>query len=101
MTVTVLNNQSLFDLSIQVFGSAESAMEIALLNGLSITDKLISGQELELPEVSTYENSEISKFYSRNTIKPATSDSIEKFEELINVPDGIGYMIIGNTFIVR
>jgi len=98
---TVLNNQSLFDLAVQEFGSAESAMEIALLNDLSITDRLVPGQELELPKISVFENKENVNYYSKNNITPATSESIEGTEEIINVLDGIDYMIIEDTFIVR
>jgi LysM repeat protein len=101
MKITVLNNQSLFDIAIQYFGSAESAMEVALLNDLSITDKLVVGQELELPKVSAYENKERVNYYATNNIYPATSESVERTEEIINVPDGIDYMIIGKTFIIR
>lgn len=101
MKLTVKHNQSLFDLAIQEFGSPEAAIEIALLNDLSITDRLESGQELELPKESEFENNEVLKYYSKNNIKPATSDSIEGTVDSINTLDGIGYMVIESTFIVR
>jgi hypothetical protein len=102
MTVVIIKpNQSIFDISVQMFGSAQVAIEIALLNDLSITDKLIPGQELVIPEISTFENGAIKSFYSKNNIKPATAETIEGSESVINEMDGIGYMVIESTFIVR
>ena len=47
MKVTVKDRQSLFDVAIQVLGSAEGVFALAERNGLSITDRLTDGQELE------------------------------------------------------
>lgn len=70
--VTVLHNQSLLDISIQVYGSIAQAFDLALANRLSITSVLEPGQVLETPELET-ENADIRDYYAANGIKPATA----------------------------
>jgi hypothetical protein len=70
--VTVSNNQSLLDISIQVYGSIAQAFDLALANGLSITSVLEPGQVLETPDLET-ENADIRDYYAANGIKPATA----------------------------
>lgn len=70
--VTVLNNQSLFDLAIQVYGSTRYVFDLALANGLSVTGSLEPGQVLEVPEVQT-ESGDVQRYYEANGIKPSTS----------------------------
>ena len=47
--ITVLNNQSLFDISIRYTGTIENAFKIAVANGLSLTDELQPGAQLLIP----------------------------------------------------
>ncbi|MCM1310891.1 MAG: hypothetical protein NC301_07705 [Bacteroides sp.] len=47
MKVTVKDRQNLLDVAIQVLGSAEGVFALAVRNGISITDRLEDGQELE------------------------------------------------------
>ena len=47
MKVVVLDGQSLVDISIQVYGSAEGVFNLAHENGLEVTDILKPGQVLE------------------------------------------------------
>jgi len=82
----VLSGQTLFDIAIQSCGSIEAAFELAVLNGLNLTDELVPGQELALPEVV---NSGIVTRYSNKGINPSTADNevidnVERvfFEEL-------------------
>ncbi len=67
-----LQGQSLIDIAIQELGSAEGAYALAELNGLSISDELVPGQELELPDV---QNKSIASYYANKAIKPATEDN--------------------------
>ena len=69
--VIVLNNQSLFDISIQEYGSVNYVFDLALANGLSITADLEPGTLLELPEVET-DSTDIRDYYKANGIHPAT-----------------------------
>ena len=68
----VLQGQSIFDIAIQELGSAEGAYALAELNGLSITDELMTGHDLSLPDV---QNRSISNYYANKAIKPATADN--------------------------
>ena len=74
--ITVLNNQSLFDISVQEYGTIEGVFEIALANGLSVTDKLTAGQKLKIPEIDqSLVQPEIVDYYKRNDIHPATGET--------------------------
>jgi len=82
----VIQGQSIFDIAVQELGSIEGAFELAMLNGISVTDELIPGQELILPIVL---NKDIINYYANKGIKPATADngaveSVDRvfFEEL-------------------
>jgi LysM repeat protein len=70
--VTVLHNQSLFDISIQVYGSVAYVFDLALANGLSITSDLAPGQQIDVPELEV-ESTSIRDYYAANGIKPATA----------------------------
>ncbi len=70
--LTVLHNQSLFDISIQVYGSIAYVFDLALANGLSITSDLVPGQQIEVPEIEV-ESTSIRDYYAANGIKPATA----------------------------
>jgi len=70
MKITVLNNQSMLDIAIMVSGSAEAAYNIALENGISITDDLTPGQVLVFEGNPT--NRRVVEYYAANGIKPAT-----------------------------
>ena len=89
----VEDNQSLFDISCQRLGSAEAAIQIALLNGISVTDDLLVSQELELPDVV---NKSIATYYANKGITPATGVT----DATIATLGGLGYMAIGIDFII-
>jgi hypothetical protein len=90
MTAPVLNRQSLFDLALQHCGSVEAAIDIALLNGLSLSDSLEVGSELLLPPVL---NKPVADYYRNRNITPATALTTDTLV-------GIGYWTIGIDFIV-
>lgn len=88
-----VDRQSLFDLAIQHAGSAEAALLLALENGLSLTDDIIPGQNINTAE--TKPNS-ITQYYATNQLQPATAVSATE----INLSGGINYMGIEIDFIV-
>ncbi|AUS06488.1 hypothetical protein [Pseudotamlana carrageenivorans] len=94
--VIVLHNQSLLDLCIQGYGNLVPLMDLAIANGISITDILTPGTVLVLPE-SVNQNTDIQKYYKDKQLTPATSVSDATLGD-ISSPDGIGYMIIESTF---
>lgn len=86
----VLERQSIFDIAMQYFGSADAALNVAIVNGLSITDFMPQ----EVMDVSVL-NKKIVDYYRINKITPAT----EVENELTF--DGIDYWIIEDDFIVQ
>jgi hypothetical protein len=85
MEVKVLNGQSLFDIAIQAAGSVEAAFDIALANGIGITDDLPAGTVLVIPAVL---NRRVADYYRANDIKPATALGTQDVEFVM---EGINY----------
>ena len=84
MEIKVLNGQSLFDIAIQAAGTVEAVFDIALANGISITDDLEPGTVLVVPAVL---NRQVAEYYRVNNIRPATALSAQDMEFAL---DGIG-----------
>ena len=94
--VTVLHNQSLFDISIRYTGTIENAFKIAVANGLSLTDELGPGAQLIIPEVEM--NNDVVNYFAGKGIQPATGLTENDLLIAQTVQRGIGYMQIGKTF---
>ena len=62
MQKQVLHNQSLLDIAIQNNGTLTSAFELALENGLSITEELTPGDNIKVPESNLIETTIVSFF---------------------------------------
>ena len=80
--IQTLEGQSIFDVAVQTAGSVEAAIELATVNGLSITDDL---QSAELRTTNVH-NKSITGYYASRGIKPATgiSDKGQIFEDIFN-----------------
>ena len=99
MEITVLHNQSLFDIAIQHTGNVMNAFLIAQANNLSITALLVAGSKLIIP--GTVEiNNDVKGYYAAKKIQPATgtTEGTENGEELL---EGISYWIINKNFVVQ
>lgn len=96
MNTTVKNGQSLFDIALQMCGSAESAFELALMNGLALSDELVNGQVLEVPAVA---EKQIVQQYAVDNVFPATAITPEQYNETI-VGEGIEFWGIEYDFII-
>ncbi|MCH4831221.1 LysM peptidoglycan-binding domain-containing protein [Flavobacterium columnare] len=48
---TVYENQTLFDIAAHVYGRVDVVVQLALVNGISITERLIPGQIILLPNL--------------------------------------------------
>lgn len=93
-TAIIQQGQSLMDVSIQKCGSVTALFELALLNGISITEDVLVGTVLELPPVV---NIGVAQYFEDKQIVPATAEaSAKKFDELQK--GGIGHMQIGVDF---
>ena len=93
--VIVDQGQWLRDAAIQYAGTVTEIFAIALANGLSITDTIEPGSVIDIPNVV---DAALVKFLSDNNYVPSTTLSPE--DEQANL-DGISYMKITQTFIVR
>jgi hypothetical protein len=90
----VRQGQSFLDKVLETTGSVENAFEMSILNGVSVTDDVVIGQELKASAVTL--KAVVSKFNDKKC--PATAITMEQMQEIES--KGIGYMIIGSTFIV-
>lgn len=95
MQSTVLHNQNQFDIAIQENGNILTVFELALLNNTSITDNIIPAQKLEIQKSNLVVQEVVDYFINKNQIIATGAAN-----DLEIRPTGIGYMIIGNDFIV-
>jgi hypothetical protein len=94
--ITVLYNQTLQDIVIRYCGTIEALVQIAILNNISITQELVPGQLIQIPN-KDFDNQELVNYFNINKIQPACGFV---GNTLPDVPTGIDYMIIGTDFIV-
>ena len=98
MQVPVRNNQSLFDIALQTLGCTEAAFDIALINGISITDELLTGQILQIPSMSGYTQRRNAEYYTINGIMPATAITADIANTVLE--EGVEFWAVGDDFIV-
>lgn len=75
-------NQTFYDISIQYFGTADYAFDIALLNKRSIFSTLSNGEELKLPSLPII--TEVVQYYQARAIMPATGIKLQPEVDLIS-----------------
>ena len=73
MEIKVLDGQTIFDVVMMVSGSVEGAFELALENGISVTDDLKSGQVLRFS--GGVINKKVLEYFRENGVVPATFDN--------------------------
>lgn len=81
MKVVALDGQSLVDISIQVYGSAEGVFILARENGMEVTDVLKPGQVLEYSTGNVIAKS-IAQYFTTKKIHPATGVSFNPEESV-------------------
>lgn len=91
--MTVLHNQSLFDIAVQESGSVMTSFEWALINGVSITDDLEPGQKIAAAD-SNLKNSDVANYFKGKNQMIATAMKKPPIPPGL----GIGYMRIGINF---
>lgn len=96
-TVNAIENQTLFDLSIEQTGSVLSVIEIALANGRSITDDLSPGNKLNARIEGIYFIKDIAEYFKGKNQKLASAGDLEEFDSF----GGIGYWILEVDFQVK
>ena len=97
----ILHNQSLLDFAIQHTGNAQNAFEIAMANGISISDDISSGSNLIIPD-SVVMDVDIRNYYQSKAIQPATAITTSVIDgEPETELEGISYWAIYDDFIVQ
>lgn len=76
MKVTVLAGQSLVDVAIQVYGSAEGVFVLAKDNGMEVTDVPMPGSQLEYSTGSVMAKN-VAQYYSSKRVNAATGASFD------------------------
>jgi len=99
MKVIAINSQSILDIAIQVHGSVDQAFAFALANGLSVTDEIQAGSEIQVPSDETYKNIDLTNYFQRKHI--TTYKALPEQGDISPDPGGIGYMRIFFDFIVQ
>ena len=94
MEVIILHNQSLLDIAIQHTGAVENTFAMAVANGLSLTDDLPAGTEIQLPD-NVNKDSDVLNYYSAKSLQPATAVIMLPEKERL---EGIGYWVIQTDF---
>ena len=94
MTAKVLHNQSILDIAIQHTGSVFNAFAIATANNMAVSETLIAGNYISIPD-NVLNDESILNYYNAKNIKPATS--LTDVQSVIEYK-GIGYMIIEDNF---
>ncbi|MOA43351.1 hypothetical protein D3C78_1654920 [compost metagenome] len=91
--MVVQQGQCLIDIAIQHCGDASAAFAIAALNGLSVTDDVLPGVDLLIPEIL---DKGMTDYFLKNGFVPATG-SVKPENYTLS---GIDYMGIEIDFIV-
>lgn len=86
----VRKHQSIMDLALQECGDITALFELAIINGIGITDIIDPGTDLKAPSVY---NKKAIQFYTERSVVPACLD-----DEAALAPGGIGYMGININF---
>lgn len=99
MKVTILNNQTLLDIAIQITGDPTNALWIAQKNQLIPSDEVVAGSVLEIPN-NLINDEDIKRYYKANNILPATGLTDRQKTEIEGC-EGISCWAIGVDFIVQ
>lgn len=88
MKVKILSLQSFLDVSIQYTGSIASAFAIAIANNKNVTDTLVSGDTIILPE-ALKSDLKVLQYYSSRAIIPATGLTAKSVQNNYQFPYGL------------
>lgn len=95
MEVKVKDRQSLLDMAVQTSGSMEAAFDLAVRNGISLTDELKDDQVLNSVFIR---DTEVVRRYKVQGLCPATDLSEEEVTSISQ--EGINFMGIEIDFVV-
>lgn len=96
MEVSVLHNQTLLDVSVQEYGTAEGVFVLAVANGMDVTDTPVAGQVLNVPDWEGKDR-EVAGYFKSRRIYPATATPLiaeDDIEEWIGGLPGMLAMML-------
>ncbi len=93
--ITVISNQNIFDLAIQELGTFEEVLELAILNGISVTDLIEPGQNFL---VKGTPKKDIKNFFKNQDLNIATGYNFSEVQ--LEPALGIGFMVIESNFTI-
>lgn len=94
----VRQGQNLLDIALQSTGNADTALDIALANGLCLSDDLTVGQPIDIADTLAV-NENVRNTYRTQTIYPATGITIANTAD---APfEGIEFWAIEYDFIIN
>lgn len=99
ITVQTKKGQSLLDIAMQYIGSAQGAVEIAILNNLSLTHDIASEQTLQIDLESIFYDKQHVEYFKRNALNPATALSEQDKERADSAT--LGWSILEKNFKVH
>lgn len=85
----IKTRQTVIDFTVQNCGTMDALFDVALLNGISLTDPVAPGTILLAP----VEELTVISFYQKNRELDITTD-----DRILPMPGGIGFMQIGTSF---
>ena len=97
--VTVSYGQTWLDIAMQELGDIERIVELARLNGRSITDALVAGEVLNVPAFDSAKRSIVQLFLSRAN-KPASGATFIAVNPDTGHNEGIEFWALENDFVV-
>lgn len=96
--ITVTSRQNILDVAIEHCGALEAAYELAVANGLCLTDDLVNGRELKETEIT---DSDVTLFYNVNKVKPATGITTDEINNRLGIGEGVEFWRIEYEFEVQ
>lgn len=87
--INVINNQSIFDIALVAYGNLEGVVSLCLENNLSLTDQLVPGQKIKVPEYAEAK-SEIVQYFEDRKINISTAITEQQNREIL-IDDGCNY----------
>jgi hypothetical protein len=97
--VKIIFGQTVLDIAVQELGDASRAMELAILNGISLTDELSADQVLVVPVAAKDKRSTVQLFSNINKSQAPASADVSG--QMMSKDDGIEFWAIEKDFEVQ
>lgn len=97
-TAVITSDQSLLDVAIQHSGSFEAVFDIAMQNGISLTDDTTPGQTIQLADEP--DNADVTDYYAVNDLHPASAITQDQIFDILGQGEGIEFWGIEFDFVV-